>query len=179
MKGLVDALAESVPLVPAPPSSTLRERLLQRAASPSLRFAPFFSRLSQLFDWGDAQLAALFERAAAPGAFSPSPIPGVELLHLDGGPRVAHADNGLVRIAAGARFPEHRHLGLERVLVLAGRYRDEQSGQVYAAGDWHEMLPGTEHAYVVLPDAELLLAVSVVDGVDVAGYGTLSPSSSP
>jgi len=178
MKELVHALAESMPVVPAPPSSALRQRLLESAAAPGLRFAPFFSQLSDLFDWKDAQLSALFERAAAPGAFSPSPIPGVELLHLDGGPRVAHADNGLVRIGAGARFPEHRHLGLERVLVLAGRYRDEQSGRVYAPGDWHEMLPGTEHAYVVLPDAELLLAVSVVDGVDVTGYGTLSPSSS-
>jgi len=177
MKELVEALAEAMPVVPAPPSSALRQRLLQSAAAPSQRFAPFFGQLSELFDWGDAALSALFERAAAPGAFTASPIAGVELLHLDGGPRVAHADNGLVRIAAGTRFPDHRHVGLERVLVLAGRYRDEQSGLVYSPGDWHEMPPGSEHAYVALPDADLLLAVSVVDGVDVAGYGRLAPSS--
>ena len=177
MKALLAELAELAVAGRAVPTPSLRQRLLADAAAPSRRFASFFGQLSELFDWGDAELSALFERAAAPGAFAASPIPRVELLHLTGGPRVAHADNGLVRIAAGARFPEHRHLGPERVLVLAGRYLDEQSGRVYAPGDLHAMVPGSAHAYVALPDSELLLAVSVVTGVDVDGYGTLTPSS--
>jgi anti-sigma factor ChrR (cupin superfamily) len=96
---------------------------------------------------------------------------------LQGGPRVSGADNGLVRIAAGAAFPPHRHLGCERVLVLQGGYRDEPSGQIYRAGDWHEMEAGSSHTYVALPDRDLLLAVSLVGGVDVEGYGTLTPSA--
>lgn len=168
------ALAQLHPPAKAPPQ-LLRERLLNAVARPRLRFAPLYGALSELFDLGDTDLASLFERADDAAAWVGSPIPGTRLLHLQGGPRVAHADNGLVRIAAGARFPQHRHLGLERVLVLDGGYRDEPSGRLYAAGDWHEMDANTEHAYTALEGRELLLAVSVLSGVEVEGYGTLSP----
>jgi quercetin dioxygenase-like cupin family protein len=173
---LRDVFAELAPPAQAPPQ-LLRERLLANVRRPRLRFAPLYGRLSELFDLPETELAHLFERAAAPGAWLAAPIPQTELLHLEGGPRVAGADNGLVRIRAGARFPRHRHLGPERVLVLEGAYRDEQSGRIYGAGDLHEMAEGTAHAYTALPDRDLLLAVSVVRGVDVEGYGALSPAS--
>jgi quercetin dioxygenase-like cupin family protein len=160
-----------------PPPQLLRERLLASVARPRLRYAPLFAKLKDLFDLGDTALADLFERAESEDQWTVSQVPATRLLHLEGGPRVAGADNGLVRIEAGARFPQHRHLGLERVLVLEGAYRDETDGQVYRAGDLHEMQAGSAHAYVALPDRSLLLAVSVVNGVDVDGYGTLSPSS--
>jgi anti-sigma factor ChrR (cupin superfamily) len=70
----------------------------------------------------------------------------------------------------------HRHLGLERVLVLRGGYRDEPSGRVYGPGDLHEMSPDSSHAYTALPERELVLAVSVVSGVEVDGFGKLSPA---
>jgi quercetin dioxygenase-like cupin family protein len=170
------ALAQLHPPAKAPPQ-LLRERLLNAVARPRLRFAPLYGGLSKLFDLGDTELSNLFERADDTAAWVTSQIPDTRLLHLQGGPRVAHADNGLVRIAAGARFPQHRHLGTERVLVLDGGYRDEPSGRLYLAGDWHEMAAGTEHAYTALSERELLLAVSVVSGVDIAGFGTLSPSA--
>jgi quercetin dioxygenase-like cupin family protein len=173
---LRDALAALTPASKAPPQ-LLRERLLSTVARPRLRFAPLFGRLGELLDLGDADLAGIFERAAAPGAWSQAPIPGAELMHLVGGPRVVDADNGLVRLEAGSRFPMHRHLGTERVLVLDGGYRDEQSGRLYRPGDVHEMPQGSVHAYVALPERPLLLAVSVLGGVDVEGFGTLSPSS--
>jgi quercetin dioxygenase-like cupin family protein len=170
------ALAELIsPAGPAP--QLLRERLLASISRPRLRYAPLFGALSQLFDLGDTALADLFERAEAREEWTPSQVPGTLLLHLQGGPRVARADNGLVRIEAGARFPNHRHLGPERVLVLEGAYRDEPSGRIYSAGDVHEMLAGSSHGYVALPERPLLLAVSLVSGVDVDGYGTLSPSA--
>jgi quercetin dioxygenase-like cupin family protein len=167
------ALAELTTGATAAPQ-LLRERLLASVARPRLRYAPLFGALSELFDLDDSALAELFERAESSRQWSVSQVPATELLHLVGGPRVAGADNGLVRIRAGARFPTHRHLGLERVLVLAGGYRDEPSGRLYSAGDWHEMAPGSSHAYTALPERPLLLAVSVVSGVDVDGYGTLS-----
>ena len=160
-----------------PPPQLLRERLLATVARPRLRFAPLFGVLSELFDLGDADLAGIFERAATPGAWTVTPIEGTELLHLTGGPRVLHADNGLVRVRAGQRFPQHRHLGLERVLVLDGGYRDEPSGKIYLAGDFHEMPEGSSHTYVALPERPLLFAVSVVCGVDVEGFGALSPAT--
>jgi len=44
-------------------------------------------------------------------------------------------------------------------------------------GDLHEMQAATSHAYVALSERELLFAVSVVAGVDVDGFGTLSPAA--
>jgi quercetin dioxygenase-like cupin family protein len=173
---LADALTALSPPPKAPPQ-LLRERLLATAMRPRLRLAPLFGALAELFDLGDSDLAGIFERAADARAWTKSLIPGTKLLHLVGGPRVAAADNGLVRLQAGARFPTHRHLGTERVLVLEGGYRDEQSGRVYGPGDLHEMPEGSSHAYSALPDHDLLFAVSVVTGVDVDGFGTLSPSS--
>jgi quercetin dioxygenase-like cupin family protein len=172
---LSEALSGLTPPEKAPPQ-LLRERLLATVARPRLRFAPLFGALGELFDSSDTDLAGLFERAAEPDAWQASAVPGTELFHFQGGPRVAMADNGLVRIAAGARFPSHRHRGLERVLVLDGGYRDEPSGQLYLPGDWHEMAAGTTHAYSALSERPLLLAVSLLAGVDVDGYGTLPPS---
>jgi len=172
---LHEALAQLTPPAKAPPQ-LLRERLLAAVARPRLRFAPLFNALTDLFDLNDSELAGIFERAATPEVWLQAPIAGTALMHIEGGPRAAGADNGLVRLQAGARFPRHRHLGLERVLVLEGAYRDEPSGRVYAAGDLHEMPSGSSHALVALPAKELLFAVSVVGGVDVEGFGTLSPS---
>jgi anti-sigma factor ChrR (cupin superfamily) len=146
-------------------------------AQPRLRYAPLYGQLAELFDLPDAALSSLFEQSELPAAWVVTPIAGVELFHLQGGPRAADADNGLVRIRAGARFPQHRHLGAERVLVLAGGYRDEPSGHVYRAGDLHEMVEGSSHAYTALDERELLLAVSVLRGVDVAGYGPLTAAT--
>jgi quercetin dioxygenase-like cupin family protein len=172
---LREALTRLTPAAKAPPQ-LLRERLLATVARPRLRFAPLFGALAELFDLGDGDLAEIFERAAAADAWVASQIPGTELMHLAGGPRVLDADNGLVRLRPGARFPAHRHLGLERVLVLEGGYRDEPSGRVYAAGELHEMTSGSSHSLVALPERDLLFAVSLVTGVDVEGFGTLSGS---
>ncbi len=173
---LREALTQLTPPAKAPPQ-LLRERLLATVARPRLRFAPLFGKLADLFDLNDTDLAGIFERAAKPGAWVASQVPGTQLLHLDGGPRVASADNGLVRLQAGARFPLHRHLGLERVLVLDGGYRDDPSGRVYLPGDLQEMASDSSHTLIALPERELLFAVSVVAGVDLEGFGRLSPSA--
>ena len=171
---LSEALSELAPPAEAPPQP-LRERLLATVARPRLRFAPLFGALAELFDLSDTDLAGLFERAASEGDWLISAVPGTQLFHLQGGPRVATADNGLVRLEAGTRFPTHRHRGRERVLVLAGGYREEPSGRLYLPGDWQEMPAGTTHAYRALPEQSLLIAVSLVAGVDVEGFGMLSP----
>ncbi|HYP87200.1 MAG TPA: hypothetical protein VEQ59_03590, partial [Polyangiaceae bacterium] len=111
MKELLTALVDHLPAVDSVPSLGLRSRLLASTAEPSRRFAPLYGALAELFDLNDAALSALFERAAAPAAWTDAPIPSTSLVHLQGGPRVAGADNGLVRLQAGARFPAHRHLG--------------------------------------------------------------------
>lgn len=177
-EGLDRALLEALAELDRPersPSSTVRARLLASVSSPAQRLAPLYGALADLFDLSDAELGAVFERAEQPKAWVSAQLPGVKLLHLTGGPRVVGADNGLVRLDAGAHFPLHRHLGFERVLVLSGGYRDDASGKLYVAGDWHEMPAGSRHGYRALPERELLLAVSVVEGVHVEGLGKLTP----
>lgn len=88
---LREALTQLGPPAKAPPQ-LLRERLLATVARPRLRFAPLFGALAELFDLNSTDLAGIFERAAAPGAWVASRIPGTKLMHLEGGPRVAAAD---------------------------------------------------------------------------------------
>lgn len=165
----------------ATPPARLRERLLSELGGPRLRFAPFYAALTELFDLNDAELSAVFERADDPSAWAVlpelGPETGARLLHLQGGPRVLEADNGLVALAAGSTFPRHRHLGLERTLVLAGSYRDEPSGRLFSPGALHEMPTDSEHQYTAEPGAELLLAVSVVGGVELSGQRRVSLAS--
>jgi hypothetical protein len=173
MKKLLEELAELAPLGRAAPQ-LLRDKLLGSVARPRLRFAPLFGSLGELFDLGDLELAALFEAALGPSGWEQGPLPGLELFHLSGGARVAHADNGLVRLAPSTHFPMHRHLGSERVLVLEGGYVDEPSGKLYGPGDLHEMGAETAHAYVTVADRPTLFAVSLVSGIHIDGLGTVS-----
>jgi len=102
----------------------------------------------------------------APESWGPGPLPGVELMHFAGGPRVATADTGFVRVPPHFEFPSHRHLGEERVLIISGGYR-EDTGRLFGPGDLHVMQPDTTHAYTVLPEG-CLLALVLYTGVDLA-----------
>lgn len=163
---LFAALAGALDPVPAPPGA--RDRLIAAATAGSRRFAPFVPALEQLFDLGADAVQAVLDRAAEASSWVASPLPGVELLHFDGGPRLEAADCGLVRLAPSTPFPDHDHLGDETVLLLQGGYLDA-SGTTYHPGDVHEMHPGERHSYVVLPDEPCIVAVVLYDGIDVGG----------
>lgn len=164
---LAEALSSlSLALPPAAPSPGLRERLLASAARPEQRWAPFAGRLARLVDVAHDRARELLAAIVRPDLWQRL-LPGVDLLHLQGGPAVAGADVGFVRVAAGAAFPEHRHLGVERVLILQGGYRDD-GGQVARAGDLVELPAGSSHGFVALPDEDLIYAV-VVGGVEFPG----------
>ena len=85
-------------------------------------------------------------------------VPGVHWLplHLDSGPQAAQPDPGpqragatvLIRMAPGASYGAHRHLGSEDVLVLRGGYRDE-AGE-YRCGEFVHYPPGSQHRPVAL-----------------------------
>ena len=64
---------------------------------------------------------------------------GVEICPLwQGGPDVA-----LLRYAAGASVPQHRHLGLETILVLSGMQSDDAG--TYCTGSLVFNPAGSEH----------------------------------
>lgn len=158
--------ALSLGLPPVAPAPGLRERLLAAAARPEQRWAPFASRLARLIDVAHDRARELLAAIVRPELWQRL-LPDVDLLHLQGGPAVAGADVGFVRVAAGAAFPEHRHVGDERVLILQGGYTDDR-GQVARAGDLIELPAGSSHAFVALPGDDLIYAV-VVGGVEFPG----------
>lgn len=146
----------SLPRVAPPPA--LRARLLAAVdAAP-----PLLQRLARLFDIALTEAQRIYDAIRDPAAWV-APLPGVRLMHLTGGPATAGADCGLVHIAAGERFPRHRHRGLETTLVLRGSYRDGDA--VVSEGQEVRCEAGTEHDMVALGD--LLYAVTVVRGVEI------------
>jgi quercetin dioxygenase-like cupin family protein len=124
------------------------QRLLKTVGEPPLRYAPFFGRVGELWDLGENEVTATFAKLRDPAAFQRTPLPGVRVLNVTGGPRTTGAETFLVRFSPGTRFPRHRHPGPEKLLVLEGSYTDTQ-GVTVRPGDLHEMEPGSEHGFLV------------------------------
>lgn len=163
------ALSLALPPVAVDPGA--RARLLAAVAAPEARFAPFVARLAELIDVAHARARELLASLARPELWQ-TVLPDVELVHLDGGPAVAGADVGFVRVAAGATFPHHTHLGSERCLVLQGGFV-EDDGTVVRAGTSTFRATGTAHSLTALPGQDLLYAV-VVFGVELTGLPPLT-----
>ena len=152
----------------ARPSPDVKTRLFASLQSQT-RFAGFVDRVAEFFDLGVERVRELLDAiSAAPNTpWEASPVPGTSLLHLDGGPRVAEAVNcGLVHIAAGSGFPNHRHIGDEWSLILQGSSQ-EDSGQVSHPGDLLHKQAGSHHAFRVISDEPLVFAVVLYSGIQV------------
>ncbi|WP_170135703.1 cupin domain-containing protein [Nannocystis exedens] len=158
--------ALSLALRPVPAPADMRARLLAAAAAPEARFSPFVARLSRLLDLAQERVRQLLVSLARPDVWE-RVLPDVELFHLEGGPATVGADVGFVRVAAGAHFPHHNHLGDEHVLVLQGGFV-EDDGTVVRAGGSSYRAPGSSHSLTALPGQDLLYAV-VVFGVEFPG----------
>ena len=151
-------MSEALPeLSPAP---ELRERLLGDARSEG-RLARFAGAVAELLDVGTAKAKELLERIDDPSAWSLE-LPGISFLWVEGGPSVANAVRGFVRVAAGQEFPDHEHLGDETVLVLQGGFEDVQRGKVFLPGDVDKMPTGTNHGFRALPGGPDLVKLAVV-----------------
>jgi putative transcriptional regulator len=151
------------------PSPALRSRLLQTISSPSERFAPLQDKVAEMIDLGVDRARELLALIADPKSWVPGPMPGIELVHFDGGPKVAHADVGFVRVPKGTHFPRHRHLGVERGMILAGSYRDSD-GRWLRPGDVDEKQPGTEHSYVVSDESDVIMLLVLDEkGIEIIG----------
>jgi anti-sigma factor ChrR (cupin superfamily) len=141
---------------PAHVGSQLALALMQEQKGP---FHGFLAEVAQLFDVALDQGQRLLAQILDPTAWSAGPNDDIGLLHIQGGPRVALADAGFVRMAPGAAFPHHRHGGDERAIILQGSYRDSD-GTVYGAGAVHRMAAGTDHDFIALAEGCLFAAVA-------------------
>lgn len=147
-------------LEPKPPSSAGHQRLLDAVEIAPTRYAPFFSRLSALFDLEEPVIEQLMARLASPDCWKRTGLVGVSRLEVIPGPRLGSARTSLVHFAPGGYFPHHRHLGFEQVFVMRGSYTDND-GVVHGPGDLHEMQEGTAHEFWIADD-EPCIAASVL-----------------
>jgi putative transcriptional regulator len=150
-------------LEPIEVGDALKDRLMRSALKPEARWAPFLDRVAELFDVAASTATEYLSRIADPAHWEAAIAEGIALVHLDGGPRTAHADVGFTRVAAGSSFPIHTHDGGECTLVLQGRYRDSDGSSV-GPGDRVDMPAGSTHSFEVLLGEDLIFAV-VVEGV--------------
>ncbi len=147
--------------LPAAELSRSLARLEQAVSTPPYRYAPFFSRVAELFDLSEKQVALELARLAEPGVWKFAGLPGISQVVVSGGPRVKSAETLFVRFKPGLHFPHHQHVGVERVLVLEGSYEDS-NGLVHRAGELREWEAGTDHAFKV--SGEPCIFASVVFG---------------
>lgn len=166
----------SVLVVPVAPSPAVLARLRASiGAGPLERFA---ARMASLFDVtvdGAREILGLVERAASWN----TPMPGLGLVHFEGGPACATADCGFVRLAPGMAFPLHRHLGEEVSLILAGTLEDRRTGKRYQAGEELCELEGSEHDVAATSDGEVIYAARAINGLEVAGVRAEAPGKPP
>jgi putative transcriptional regulator len=74
----------------------------------------------------------------------------------------------LAHMAAGAAFPEHRHQGLEEMVILAGGLTSDAVR--LEEGDWGVMTEGTIHAPRALPDQDCWLLARLEGEILFSGW---------
>ena len=172
LRSMLDGVLVNTPLVN--PTTSVRGRLIASATNlriaalelpssftaPVGRFEPFVLRIAAMFDVTVARARELLSWIDDHARWSPPIAPGVELLHFAGGPACAGMDTGFVRVAAGARFPHHAHIGDERSLVLAGQGQYDDGG-TFVVGEESVFSPGSSHSFVASAGGDLIYAVRV------------------
>ena len=133
---------------PRAPAPELRTRLLARVrALPSIKHAI-------------EPVPGIQFLLRADGEWSEVGVPGVQIkyLHVDPTRRYVRT---LVRMAAGARFPAHRHQDREETLLLEGDLRID--GQDMSPGDYCVAQGGTVHGMLSTEDGAMFLALACLD----------------
>lgn len=166
----VAELLLSVPAVlPDPPAL---QRLLDATHTQS-RFDALVHRVASMLDLGLDAAQQLLARIDDALAWSPGPIDGTELFHLQTGPGVVGAIAGFVRVRSGQTFPHHKHLGMEHVLILQGAVvgpTDERC----AVGTEIQMAAESKHSVLALPGADLIYLVVLQEGLEMFGERMLA-----
>ena len=166
MEGL-EATALASPEVA--PSPRLRETILA-SLGPATRFEGLRERLSTFLDLSAKStrelVAEIAHVARRDGPWEDDQVPGLRLLHFDGGVRVAEAHCGLVHIEPGTLYPPHRHRGDEWAFILQG-CAEEDSGAVWRPGDLVHQPAGSTHAFRVVGNEPFVFAVVLYEGLDM------------
>jgi anti-sigma factor RsiW len=159
-----DAIGAAIQPVAPPPE--IKQRLL--ASIGGGRFEPFSGRLARLFDVTVDRARELLGLIERPASWVPQ-IPGISLVHFDGGPAAAAADCGFIRLALGATFPPHTHLGEEVVTILSGRVHDVTNDRMVGPGEDYVQAEGTHHYLVCVGEDDCIFASRAINGISIGG----------
>jgi anti-sigma factor ChrR (cupin superfamily) len=143
------ALGRMVP--PVPPDPALRDALLRQIAPPGHEQA---TPVRRQLRGREAGPVSCILRRSGDGGWEDTTVPGVRLrvLAIDA---TADRFTALVRMAPGATYAAHRHVGPEECYVLEGDLR--HGAQVMRAGDYEWMPAGTDHGPQTTAEGCLLL----------------------
>ncbi|HET6584696.1 MAG TPA: hypothetical protein VFG69_14660, partial [Nannocystaceae bacterium] len=108
---VLELLARAV--APTTPPPSLRTRLFDRIAGRD-RFLPMLDRFAALCDLPTQEAQDHLDKIDKDDAWEEL-ADGVRFFDFDGGPGIGEAHGGLVRVAPGASFPTHTHVGEERI----------------------------------------------------------------
>ena len=150
-------------LVAVTPSPDVKTRLIASAGGG--RFEKFSDRMAKLLDVTIDRARELLGLIERPASWE-NPVPGVFLIHFDGGPAYTAADCGFVRLAPGCKFPWHTHRGEEVSVILSGAMRDVD-GRVLRAGDELVHQQGTQHDLTAEGDEPVIYVARAMNGIEV------------
>jgi putative transcriptional regulator len=151
---------------PVAPSPEVKLRLL--ASIGGGKFEQYSARMAKLFDVTVDRARELLGLIERPASWVPQ-IPGIALVHFDGGPAAAAADCGFVRLSPGAMFPPHSHLGEETVTILSGQIHDVTNNRMIGPGEDYVQVEGTSHYLMCVGDEECVFASRAINGIAVGG----------
>ena len=157
------ALALALPAEAPPP--LLRERVLADAKPP--RLAAMIDKLASVFDVTRARARALLDKIDDPASWMDGPVPDSWIMMAEGcGPKVAGAFCGFVKMGPSVKWPPHKHLGTEYMLVLEGGFKQDDDGVEVHPGDLHVMTEGSSHGFTIFEDETCVSAAVVFGGVE-------------
>jgi len=159
-------------IAPVTPSSDVHARLLSSiGAGP---FERYTAQIAQLYDVSVDRSRELLGLMARTSSWDTA-LPGVHLVHFDGGPACTAADCGFVKLDPGTAFPQHQHMGEEVSLILAGRLRDRTTGRIYAPGDEIVEAQGVDHDVICEGEEACIYAARALNGISIAGAPARPP----
>ncbi len=143
------------------------DRLLAEATTLS-RFERFTDSIAAISDVVRDTAIDWLTRMDDALSWSETAMEGLQLFHVDGGPAVEGAIFGFVRMVPGMQFPEHTHLGEERIFVIQGGLRDEND-VVHGPGSLVERVEGSTHEISAEPGVPLIYLNIVHEGLELFG----------